>query len=84
MKTNGFLEAPPDTVPLHGVAHLLGNREADARSPAVAAVHRFQQEKPPAAFFTTPDGQELRALAKPSENQGSGLAGHRQGDWLPL
>ena len=34
---------------------------------AVAAVQHFQQEKPPAALFTAPDGQKLAALAKPPQ-----------------
>jgi hypothetical protein len=64
MKTDGFLEPPADAVSLNRIAGLLADREADPREPAVATVHDFQQEKPSAALFTTPDSQELRALAK--------------------
>ena len=38
---------------------LLGDGEADARRRLVATVQHFEQKKPPAALFTTPDGQKL-------------------------
>ena len=84
MDTDGFPEPTPDAVALHSIAGLLGDGEADARLPAIIAVRHFQQEKPPAALFTTPDGQELRAFAKPLRSNAPGLAGFRQGFTLPL
>src|SRR5690606_13429416 len=61
-----------------GVADLSGDGEADARSVAITALQHFQKEKPPAALFTTPDGQELRPLAQPRRSGLPGLAGFRQ------
>jgi len=42
----------------------------------VAAIEHFKQEKPPAAFFTTTDGQKLRPLSQAGYM--SSLAGGRQ------
>ena len=49
----------------------------------VAAVQHFQQEQPPAALFTAPDGQELAALAKPPQLDAAVPAGVRQRLRLP-
>ena len=76
MCANGFPEPPADTVAYDGVADLLGHCEADARGAVVAAIQNFKQEKPPAAFFTTADGQKRRPLAQ-ADHMGS-LAGGRQ------
>lgn len=84
METDGFPEPTPDAVALYRVAGLFGDCEADAWLPVVVAVHHFQQKKPPAALFTAPDSQELRAFAKPLWSHAPGLAGFRQGFTLPL
>jgi hypothetical protein len=75
---HGLLQPPANAVAHDGVADLFGDREADARRGIVATVENFNEKQPPAALFTTPDGQKFRPLAKPRWRGLQGLAGCRQ------
>lgn len=60
-----LLEAAPDTIADDRIADFLGDGEADTGSFVIAPVENFHQKKPPAALFTTPDGQKVGSLAEP-------------------
>ena len=78
MDANRLLEAAANAVADNRIANFLGHCEPDARRIIVAAVQNFQEEKPPASLFATPDGQKLCSLAKPQRRRKFCLAGIRQ------
>jgi hypothetical protein len=78
MDANRLFEAAANAVADNRIAYLFGDRETDARCIGCATVQNFHEEKPPATFFTTPDGQKLSSLAKPQRRRKFSLAGSRQ------
>jgi hypothetical protein len=75
---HGFLQPSANPIAHNRVADLLGDREANPRRGGVAAIENLNEKQPPAALFTTPDGQKFCPLAKPHWRGLPGFAGFRQ------
>ena len=84
MHAHSLSEPPPDAVADNRIADLLGDGVADTRRSAVAAVENFDQKKPPAALFTTADGQESARLRSRLGFGRQRLAGCGQRSRLPF
>jgi hypothetical protein len=84
MRAHGLSQPTADAIANDGIADFLGDGIADTRRIAVAAVEDFNDKKPPAALFATPDGQEFRAFQKPLGIWPHWLAGCGQRSRLPF
>ena len=78
MNADSFFQPPAHAVADDGISDLLSDRETNARWRRIAPVEHFHEKKPPAALFTSPDGQKFRPLAEPPGGGPQGFADFRQ------